>query len=188
VFERKGKYVSSQRRITELLGHFMKLVYLSAILSFLFSSSVIGEEIELAKCIEKEAFKISGLSLGLKDTDIKNIFGDPSSVSYDQDVETSGQYSGFWLGYDGLEIFVADIGGINYIETTKSKHKSIFGLDVGMNKKEVSARLGLPLKNTKDIAKIRACEGDYDVTLTFMQLNFSDSDILIKITIDEYGL
>ena len=103
------------------------------------------------KCIDNKLAQISNIHLG----DTKNIIldklGEPNSALIDPDVDTSGQNSGEYLYYEGLDLFVADIGGVTYLRTTQQEHKSIYGIQVGMLFKEVSNLLSANINNKNKI-------------------------------------
>ncbi len=73
--------------------------------------------------------------------------GKPDSVTLKHDRDSSGQNAGEFLQYKGLELFVANIGGVSYMKAYNAKYESVYGIKVGMSYEKVSKLLDSTDKN-----------------------------------------
>jgi len=118
---------------------------LLALLFLLFSISNNAQSQDI--CIPNKLAQISSVMPGDSKKSVITKLGKPDSITIDYDKGSSGQNSGEVLYYNGLDIFIANIGGVSYIKASKAKYKSVYGIKVGMSYEKVSKLLGATDKN-----------------------------------------
>lgn len=125
-----------------------------------------------------EKMNVSGVQFFSPIDVVVKELGPFSKKVYFKDIETSGQHSGWRLIRPGLEVFIADIGGLTYAHVTDAKI-TVAG--------EYKVNGKAPESSGKSHVEIYPCTLP-SITEQRVVLNLGLNGTIQSITIEDYGL
>ncbi len=121
---------------------------------------------------------ISGVNFSTSLDRVVKEFGPFRKKEYFRDIETKGQYSGWSLSKDGLDVFVADLGGFTYANITGPVYIVSSQYKVGNQYPEANGR--------KEIEIFPCLEPS--ITEQKITLKLNSIGTIQSIKVEEYGL
>jgi hypothetical protein len=121
---------------------------------------------------------VSGVPFSSALSIVERDLGPFSEKSYFKDIENSGQNSGWRLFRSGLEVFVADIGGLTFAHVTDPELTVSSQYKINDNVPESTGKLHI---------EIHPCS-IASITEQRIVLNLRSNGTIQSITIEDYGL